>query len=102
VGSTHVHSSRLVPVSFAGFLIKCVDFISMTWAFAQVRPHVALHGHLRAVRALSSRGVLAPVFCPSFCPRFMSTAQLRCDTAMFAIWDISAHGVPFPVLSQSF
>jgi hypothetical protein len=61
VGSPHVHSSRLVPVSFAGFLIKCPHFISMTWAFAQVRPHVALRGHFRAVWAISARGVPAPV-----------------------------------------
>jgi hypothetical protein len=57
-----VYSSRLVPVSSAGFLIKCLHFIGMTWASAQVRPHVALRGRLRAVWALSSRGVLAPVF----------------------------------------
>jgi hypothetical protein len=63
VGSPpHVHSSRLVPVSFAGFLIKCLRFISTTWAFAQARPHVALRGRLRAVWARSSRGVLSPVF----------------------------------------
>jgi hypothetical protein len=61
VGSPHVHSSRLVPVSFAGFLIKCLDFISMTWAVAQVRPHVVLRGRFRAVWAISTRGVPAPV-----------------------------------------
>jgi hypothetical protein len=68
VGSPHVHSSRLVPMSFAGFgfLIKCLHFIGLTWAFAQVRPHVALRGRLRAVWALSSRGVLAPACLLSF------------------------------------
>jgi hypothetical protein len=49
VGSPHVHSPCLVPVSFAGLLIKCLHFIGMTWAFAQVRSHVALCGRLRAV-----------------------------------------------------
>jgi hypothetical protein len=110
VGSPHVHSSRLVPVSFAGFLIKCLHFISTTWFFAQVRPHVALRGRLRAVWALSTRGVLSPVsvswffflpLVPHVCPCFMSTAQLRCDAALFAIRDISAGRAPFPMLSQS-
>jgi hypothetical protein len=49
VGSPHVHSSCLIPVSSTGLLIKCLHFIGMTWAFAQVRPHVALRGRLRAV-----------------------------------------------------
>jgi hypothetical protein len=35
-------SAWLVPVSSAGLLIKCLHFIGMTWASAQVRPHVAL------------------------------------------------------------
>jgi len=78
VGSPHVHSSHLVPVSFAGFLIKCPHFISTTWAFAQVRPHVTLRGRLRAVWALSTAGccplffVLRSVHGP-----FMSTGYYR-------------------------
>jgi hypothetical protein len=55
VGSPHVHSSRLVPVRFAGFLIKCLHFIGMSWAFAQVRPPVTLRGRLRAVLGYASR-----------------------------------------------
>ena len=62
MGSPHVHSSCLVPVSFAGLLIKCLHFTGMTWAFAQVRPHVALRGRLCAVWDVLARvGLPAPV-----------------------------------------
>ena len=44
VGSPHVHSSCLGPVGFAGLLIKCLHFIGLSWAFAQLRPHVASRG----------------------------------------------------------
>jgi hypothetical protein len=71
VGSPHVHISRLVPVSFAGFLIKCLHFISTTWTFAPVRPHVALRGRLRAVWALFFSFVCA-VLPPFFVFFFLS------------------------------
>jgi hypothetical protein len=58
--SPHVHSSCLVPVSFAGLLIKCLHFTGTTWAFAQVRPHVALRGRLCAVWDILARGVARP------------------------------------------
>jgi hypothetical protein len=47
-----------LPVSFAGSLIKCLHFISMTRAFAQVRPHVAFRG-----RDCAPFGIYPPVGC---------------------------------------
>ena len=79
VGSPHVHSSCLGPVSFAGLLIECLHFAVMSWAFAQFRPNVALRGHLCAVLGMVSRGVLGPVIIFSIgipdvtCPQAAST-----------------------------
>ena len=68
MGSPHVHSSYLIPVSFAGLLIKCLHFTGMTWAFAQVRPHVALRGRLCAVWDILARGVARPGYYRLFYP----------------------------------
>ena len=47
-------------MSFAGLLIKCLHFTGTTWAFAQVRPHVALRGRLCAVWDILALGVARP------------------------------------------
>jgi hypothetical protein len=73
VGSPHVHSSFLVPVSFAGFLIKC---LRVYW---QSLPHAALRGRFRAVWRVGFSSRCFPL-CRSF--RFSSAAHLRCDTAI--------------------
>jgi hypothetical protein len=78
VGGGLVHSSCLVPVSFAGFLSKClrVHWQSLpqcrfAWPFSR-----------RVGYAYSSRGLLFPVSPLPPCQFFLSAAHLRCDTAI--------------------
>jgi hypothetical protein len=83
VGSPHVHSSRLVPVSSAGFLIKCLHFIGMTCrAFAQVRPMSLCVAVCAPFGLFLPVGVLAPCVFSLVLSVFMSTAQQRCDMAI--------------------
>ena len=92
VGSPHVHSSCLGPVSFAGLLIKCLHFIGLSWAFAQLRPHVALRGLCSsAVWAASPLG-----WCPPYGVRraisnyffqfFMRPQPTRCVPPATRLW----------------
>jgi hypothetical protein len=71
VGSPHVHSSLLVPVSSAGFLIKC---LRVYW---QSLPQCRFAWPFSRRVGFSSR-------CFPLCRplRFLSAAHLRCDTAI--------------------
>jgi hypothetical protein len=86
VGSPEVHSSCLAPVSFAGFLIKC---LRVHWHALGFRPGLPpcrfawpFSRRLGSFRP-RARGVLSPVSSPSLCQICMSAAELRCDTAVF-------------------
>jgi hypothetical protein len=94
----------LGPMCFAGFLIKWLHVHRPTPGFRPDPPPFRFAWlFARRLGSFFPWGAASCVFCPSFCPCFMSTAAscgARCGTAVFAIWDISARGVPFPVLSQ--
>jgi hypothetical protein len=76
VGSPLVHSSCLVPVSLASFLIKC---LRVHW---QSLPQCCFVWPLSRRVGYSSRGLLLPVFPLPLCQFLMSAAHLRCDTAI--------------------
>jgi hypothetical protein len=100
VGTSHIHSSCLAPVSFAGFLTNASASIA-TWAFAQVLPNAALRGRFRAVWAIFARGVL-DLLCSLLCSvRFSCLPPSSGTTWLYlAVWTISSScGVLAPVLS---
>jgi hypothetical protein len=83
VGSPHVHSSCLVPVILAGFLIKCLH---VHW---QSLPQCHFAWPFSRRVGCCSRGLLLPVSPLPLCQFFLSAAaaHLRCDTR---------HGYPSP------
>jgi hypothetical protein len=110
VGSRHVHSSRLIPVGFAGFLIK---YLHVHWHDLGFRPGPP---PCRFAWPFSRRlGPFPPVVCYPLCSlrrsvkfslrRSVNFYVFRPATVRyghFAVWAISARGVPAPVFNRLF